>query len=416
MGAAAALTLAFLVAQPATSARAAEYPSWSDVQHAKANQKAAAAKVKQVDHLITTLTTDAEKAQAEAESLGKKAAAAQDAFDAANRRTKALESEAATSKRQARTATQQAGLLAAQLYRTGGPSLSVDLFLSAGDQAGSTEPDQLLADLGSMSRLVERSRGIYVHAAAATNQATALAGQATAAAQERARLKKDADDALQVAAAAAKRAQAALSSQKDHIVVLRAQLAALKDTTSKTVAGYENGVEVRRKAAEEAQRRAAAAAARAAASAGGGFSSGAGSVTSSGWTAPVNGVITAGFGPRVAPCAGCTSWHEGVDIATAGGSPIHAAASGTVEYAGPMGDYGNFVLLDHGGGVQTAYGHIMPGGILVSIGEHVGAGQQIARVGSTGHSTGFHLHFEVRINGARVDPVAYLRQRGVSLG
>jgi murein DD-endopeptidase MepM/ murein hydrolase activator NlpD len=95
---------------------------------------------------------------------------------------------------------------------------------------------------------------------------------------------------------------------------------------------------------------------------------------------------------------------------------IVAAADGTVSYAGPYSGYGNFILIDHGSGVQTAYGHISDGTILVSPGDHVTAGEPIARVGSTGESTGCHLHIEVRVSGTAVDPMPFFENRGVTLG
>jgi murein DD-endopeptidase MepM/ murein hydrolase activator NlpD len=98
--------------------------------------------------------------------------------------------------------------------------------------------------------------------------------------------------------------------------------------------------------------------------------------------------------------------HEGLDIAASYGAPISAASSGTVIYAGWMGGYGNLVVIDHGGGLATAYGH--QSSIAVSSGSQVSQGQTIGYVGSTGHSTGPHLHFEVRVNGAAVDPMGYL--------
>src|SRR4029453_4171366 len=98
--------------------------------------------------------------------------------------------------------------------------------------------------------------------------------------------------------------------------------------------------------------------------------------------------------------------HEGVDIAVAYGTPIHAAASGTVIVCGWLGGYGNLVAIDHGGGISTAYGH--QSSIAVGSGAVVGPGEVIGYVGSTGHSTGPHLHFEVRVNGVPQDPLAYL--------
>jgi murein DD-endopeptidase MepM/ murein hydrolase activator NlpD len=98
--------------------------------------------------------------------------------------------------------------------------------------------------------------------------------------------------------------------------------------------------------------------------------------------------------------------HEGIDIGVGYGTPIHAAASGTVIYCGWMSGYGNLVAIDHGGGLSTAYGH--QSRIAVGCGAHVSQGQVIGYVGCTGHCFGPHLHFEVRINGAPVDPLGYL--------
>jgi murein DD-endopeptidase MepM/ murein hydrolase activator NlpD len=98
--------------------------------------------------------------------------------------------------------------------------------------------------------------------------------------------------------------------------------------------------------------------------------------------------------------------HEGIDLGAAYGTPIAAAGSGTVIYAGWLGGYGNLTVIDHGGGLATAYGH--QSRIAVSVGQQVSRGEVIGYVGSTGHSTGPHLHFEVRINGQPVDPLGYL--------
>jgi len=98
--------------------------------------------------------------------------------------------------------------------------------------------------------------------------------------------------------------------------------------------------------------------------------------------------------------------HEGIDLGAAYGAPIRAAASGTVIYCGEESGYGNLTVIDHGGGIATAYGH--QSSIAVSCGQSVSQGQVIGYVGSTGHSTGPHLHFEVRVNGNPVDPLGYL--------
>jgi murein DD-endopeptidase MepM/ murein hydrolase activator NlpD len=98
--------------------------------------------------------------------------------------------------------------------------------------------------------------------------------------------------------------------------------------------------------------------------------------------------------------------HEGIDIGAPSGAPIWAAAAGVVSYAGSMSGYGNLILVDHGGGVATAYAH--QSAFAVGVGTQVSAGQQIGYVGSTGNSTGPHLHFEVRIGGSPQNPRSYL--------
>jgi murein DD-endopeptidase MepM/ murein hydrolase activator NlpD len=122
--------------------------------------------------------------------------------------------------------------------------------------------------------------------------------------------------------------------------------------------------------------------------------------SASGFIWPVSGPVTSPFGWR---------WgrmHEGIDISAPSGTPIVAAASGTVISAGWLGGYGNLIVIDHGGGLATAYAHMS--GYAASSGQPVAQGQTVGFVGSTGNSTGPHLHFEVRVNGFAVDPLGYL--------
>lgn len=121
---------------------------------------------------------------------------------------------------------------------------------------------------------------------------------------------------------------------------------------------------------------------------------------------PVAGTITSPFGERKNPLGSGDDFHPGVDIAADAGTPIEAAAPGRVILAGPDGGYGNLIVLDNGNGVTTRYAHCSQ--ILARIGETVGAGQTIGAVGSTGASTGPHLHFEVRVGDKPVDPIPFL--------
>jgi murein DD-endopeptidase MepM/ murein hydrolase activator NlpD len=125
-----------------------------------------------------------------------------------------------------------------------------------------------------------------------------------------------------------------------------------------------------------------------------------GAPSSAGFVWPVHGVLTSYFGWR---------WgrmHEGIDLAVSSGTPVVSSAAGTVIVAGWMGGYGNLVVVDHGGGIATAYGHNTT--VTVGVGQQVAQGQLIAYSGNTGHSTGPHVHFEVRVNGSAVDPLGYL--------
>jgi murein DD-endopeptidase MepM/ murein hydrolase activator NlpD len=179
----------------------------------------------------------------------------------------------------------------------------------------------------------------------------------------------------------------------------------LTERRQATEADYNAGVIAREKARQAALAAAAAAAKQA------------GQVNALGWGRPVAGHISSGFGMRYHPIYHRWILHSGTDIAGAGcGAPIHAAHSGTVTYAGWNGTLGNYIQIDHGDGTSSGYGHIVNGGILVGRGQHVTAGQQIARVGSTGASTGCHLHFIIRVNGQLTDPVPFMRNKGIALG
>ncbi|HHO51831.1 MAG TPA: M23 family metallopeptidase [Deltaproteobacteria bacterium] len=114
------------------------------------------------------------------------------------------------------------------------------------------------------------------------------------------------------------------------------------------------------------------------------------------------GRITSRFGPRLHPILGTWQRHDGIDIAAPRGSAIHSAAAGIVRSAALQGGYGNLVVLDHGGGVETRYAHC--DAISVEVGQRVEAGEILGTVGSTGRTTGPHLHFELRHDGVAVDP------------
>jgi murein DD-endopeptidase MepM/ murein hydrolase activator NlpD len=183
------------------------------------------------------------------------------------------------------------------------------------------------------------------------------------------------------------------------LLARQAALAAARQSKQGLLADVKHDRHANEEDLEAMQAASAAIAAQIQGSQGGSSSSGGGTPSASGLIWPVSGPITSGFGWR---------WgrmHEGIDIGAACGTTIHAAASGTVIYAGWMDGYGNITIIDHGGGLATAYAH--QSSIYVS-GGSVSQGQAIGAVGSTGHSTGCHLHFEVRVNGTPVNPLNYL--------
>lgn len=132
-----------------------------------------------------------------------------------------------------------------------------------------------------------------------------------------------------------------------------------------------------------------------------------GSVTPDVW--PVSGVVSSHFGFRVSPGGIGSTYHEGLDIASSYGNPVHATANGRITQAGWVNGYGYLVEIDHGNGIKTRYGH--NSALLVSVGDQVVQGQTISLIGSTGNSTGPHCHYEVRVNGEAVDPTLFLPAR-----
>ena len=377
-----------VVAAPA--AWAADYPSWSDVLAARNNEAAKKAEVAKVQSMLAGLEAAVTSTQAEAEAKGQLYQDAQLKFDEAAYKAEQLKKQADEAQAQAAKSKQRAGQLASQLSRSGGGDLTATLFFS-GDNA-----DDLLAQLGLASKVADQSQGLYSKAVQDQNTAQSLTDQADVAKNALKVLAEKAQAAQVAAQAAADAAAAALAEQQANKARLDAQLATLQSDRIHEESEYLAGVQAQW---------------------GAGAGLGAGAISASGWARPAGGHISSGFGPRISPCRSCSSYHAGVDLAAGCNSPIFAAHSGTVIYAAPFGGYGNFVQIanNDGSGISTAYGHIVNGGTLVHAGEQVGVGQQIARVGSTGMSTGCHLHFEVRFNNVARDPVPFMRSQGIEL-
>jgi len=383
-----------IVATTERPAYANDYPSWSDVLEARRSVSAAQTKVKEIRDAIAAITAEVERTQAIAEEAGNEYYEAQLAFDEAAYTADQLQTQADDAEERAEESRQRAGQFVAELARSGGGDLSASLLTNPG------EADALLSRLGFASKITQQADGIYAAALQDKNAAQALTDQANVAKEIREELRLEAEAAFQAAQEAAQAAQAALVAQQDNQARLEAQLSVLVENREATESDYQAGVAAR---AAEAARRAAEA----------GTSVG---QVINGWSNPASGWISSHYGNRVHPITKSVTFHAGTDVAAPCGRVMYAASSGTVQYAGWNGGYGNYIRIDHGGGLTTAYGHIQSGGILVQSGQPVSAGQPIAKIGSTGASTGCHLHFEVRQNGASTDPVPYLRNYGVGIG
>lgn len=399
--AAIALLVTGSIAVAERPAYAVDYPSWNDVLEARRNVATAQAQITQIQAAIAAITAEVERTQAIAEEKGTLYFEAQQAFDEAAYTAEQLQAQADAAQLRADESRARAGQFVAELARTGGGDLSASLFTNPG------RADDLLSRLGFASKITEQAEGIYARALQDQNAAQALTDQAVIAQQIRDELRIEAEAAYEEAQVAAQEAQAALVAQQDNEARLQAQLSVLVENRAATEADYSAGVAAR-EAAERARRAAEQAA-------NGGGTSNAGQIVN-GWTVPASGYISSSFGYRIDPVNGRQSYHSGTDIAASCGRPIFAASSGTIEYAGWYGNYGYYVRINHGGGLTTSYGHIQPGGILVQMGQSVGVGQHIARIGTTGWSTGCHLHVEVREGGIATDPVRYLRNKGLSVG
>ncbi|WP_067197002.1 M23 family metallopeptidase [Microbacterium sp. XT11] len=395
---------AFGVTSSVSAAYAANYPSWDDVQRAMASESAKAAEVTRIQGLIDGLTQRVAETQAAAEVATNEFYEAQQAFFDAAMKADQLQAQADAQAALADESTRKAAQVAAQLYRNGGDDTALELFFTG----SADNADELLSRLGSMDKLFEYNQSVYDKAVKARDSAQSLSDQAVVARNERDRLQQIAEQKMVEAQAAADAAQAALDEQTANLATMQAQLAALKDATATTVAGYQEGVRV---AEEERRRREAAEAAANA----GGNSGGGGTPGTGGGVRPHGGHRSSGYGARPAPCRGCSTFHYGVDLANGCGAAIYAAHSGTIDYAARNGGYGNYIRIQHGGGVGTGYGHIRDGGFAVRRGQWVEAGQVIAYAGNTGNSAGCHLHFEVYINGRTVNPIEFMAQHGVSV-
>ncbi len=373
---------------PTMGAHATEYPSWDDVAAARNDEAATQARIAEIQELLSGLQTEATRAASESEAKAALWAAADTKFQEAVSRAKTLQSQADTANAKADASLQRAGQVAAQLMRVGGNDTTMTLLLNPGTA------DDLLYGLGMSQKVAEQANAIYERARVDQNTAQALTDQANVAQEQLAEIRKVAEEAFTQAQSASEAAAAALNEQKNNEATLQQQLVVLSERRTATETDYLAGVRER---------------------VGSGASLDAGEISLSGWARPAPGYITSVYGWSEQYG---TSFHKGIDLGFACGQNVYAASSGTVVFAaeGWNGGYGNYIILEHSNGVRTGYAHLLEGGVLVSAGQQVDVGQNIARGGTTGNSTGCHLHFEVRINGETANPATFMSDQGIALG
>ncbi|MGN6271779.1 MAG: M23 family metallopeptidase [Protaetiibacter sp.] len=385
---ASSLALAVMLGvQPAVAAPAADFPSWSDVQAAKRDEASAKAQLNALNASIAAAQKEVDRTQAESEKRGAEYADAQQKYDEQSMITQTVKEQAAAAQAEADKARLESTQLIANLAKQGGGG-----DLTTGLLGDSGNADGYLYRIGTMQKVTEHSNAVYAKAVQLQKTATSLAEQEVIEETKLEEYKADAQAKFEVAQAAAIEAQQKYDALQEAKAKAEALVAYLTDKREVTEADYLEGLRQQ-------------------------WGSGAGGeVSASGWARPAGGRITSGFGWRYDPINGSRAFHTGVDLAGGCGIPIYAAHAGTVTYAGWYGTWGNYIRIEHGDGTNSGYAHIMPGGIGVHIGQQVAPGQLIARTGTTGHSTGCHLHFIIRYGENLTDPVPFMRNQGITLG
>lgn len=403
----------------APAAQALDLPTWDDVQAAKQNQSAADKKVKEIQQLIVEGEKELDRRRNLHSTTIQELKDAEAALAAAADKAATLNDEAAASRKEAEEAADRAGVIVAQMYRSGGVDRSMELFL---DADGSTT-DALLERMASMSKATERNSKVSEAAEQTANTADSLGKQAKSAEAEREVLRAEKKVKEDAAATAVASQSVLVTEQEEQQRDLEVKLEALQDKTTKTVDGYKERLRIeeeQRKAEEERLRKEAEEAERrrkeeeknnptppppTGPPIGPPTTP---PTTSNGWTLPTSGYyVSEGYRSP-------GRWdHTGIDLATACWTPIVSAASGTVRSAYWDGPGGNMVTVDHSNGWQTRYAHMVQWA-SVSPGQWVNGGQLLGYVGTTGASTGCHLHFEM-IPGQHdgwfgfVNPADYIR-------
>jgi murein DD-endopeptidase MepM/ murein hydrolase activator NlpD len=367
------------------------YPTWEEVQEARRDVAKAEAKIKEITALLEKLEVAAAEAEEEAARLGEIYYVALEELDEATFRQQQLQAQADEAQLMAAESRLKAGQFIAELSRIGGADLGATLFVNGDDAT------QLLSRIGYAAKIAEQTDGIYARALADQNAAQSLSDQAEVARVIREELQVVAERAYEAANAAAMRAYAAVEAQYENSARLEAQLEVLIEKREATEADYQKGVIARAQAQVMGM-------------------IDPGQISASGWARPSGGYISSHFGPRIHPIYGIARMHNGIDLATPCGRPVYAARSGRVSYSGWLGTAGNFIRLTHEDGYTTGYAHLQNGSLYVQLGQTVVTGQLIGRIGTTGGSTGCHLHLETRQNMVAQDPYPFFINRGIRLG
>lgn len=368
---------------------AVEYPSWADVLKARQNIALKEKAIAEIKSIIRGLEKKVEAAAAEAQRLGTIYQEAQQLYDEAAYKSDQLQAQADTATAAADASRIRAGQFVSELARVGNVNISTSLL---SDASGA---ENLLSRLGFASIIASQADGIYQAAIRDKNSAQSLTDQAEVARRERDILRATAEASFVIAQDAAIVAQNAFQEQQANQATLMAQLATLVQNRRVTEREYQEGVDAGGTAGSDLPP---------------------GAISSKGWARPSAGYISSSFGFRTHPIYNTVMFHAGTDLAAGCGVPIYAARGGEVVYVGWNGGYGNFILINHGDGITTGYAHIANGKSFVRFGEQVSTGTHIANVGSTGGSTGCHLHFEVRDGGKAINPVPFMKGKGITLG
>lgn len=401
-----------------------EYATWDDVVAAQGDVDAQNALIDEINAQIDQLNSDVAEAEILAQQAGDRYNDAEQAATAQSEVVYGLQVQVDEAEELATEAETTAGEIVAAMNGRVTLDPTIALLMSPGDA------DDFLMGMSTLSSLGMTNGMQYEEATAARNNANQLQEQADTALEELETLEAEAQAEYDSAVAA----QLDLQEKRDAAVnegaELEAMLIPLQEHRDVVQADYEVGEQLREEERQrQEQERAEAAAAAAAAAQGstsdvsavdpsGSSASSSGATAASGYAYPIatNAYVTSLYGMRLHPIYNYWRLHAGTDLVVPSGTcwtPLYAVTSGTVTYAGWMDGWGYIVMFRAGDGTVFRYPHISEGGINVYPGQQVSAGQTIAYAGTTGPSTGCHLHFQVEINGSPVDSDAWLINHGL---